>query len=142
MTFSDIVDPEPKTAFMLTNHVVARAVLESDTKVTAFYPGSPTSEILDSLMELSRSYPDLVMEVSSNEKVALETIVGASMAGARSFTSMKSVGLNVASDAFYCPAIQVDMETRQTRIQEDLCNGRGNCARLCPRSAIHTTGGD
>ncbi len=102
MTFSDIVDPEPKTAFMLTNHAVARAVLESDAKVTAFYPGSPTSEILDSLMELSRSYPDLVMEVSSNEKVALETVAGASMAGARSFTSMKSVGLNVASDAFYC----------------------------------------
>ena len=102
MTFSDIVDPEPKTAFMLTNHAVARAVLESDAKVTAFYPGSPTSEILDSLMELSRSYPDLMMEVSSNEKVALETVAGASMAGARSFTSMKSVGLNVASDAFYC----------------------------------------
>ena len=102
MTFSDIVDPTPKTAFMLTNHAVARAVLESDAKVTAFYPGSPTSEILDSLMELSRSYPDLVMEVSSNEKVALETVAGASMAGARSFTSMKSVGLNVASDAFYC----------------------------------------
>jgi indolepyruvate ferredoxin oxidoreductase alpha subunit len=41
------------------------------------------------------------MEVSVNEKVALETVAGASMAGARSFTSMKSVGLNVASDTFY-----------------------------------------
>lgn len=102
MTFNEIVDPEPKTAFLLTNYAVARAVLESDVKVSAFYPGSPTSEILDSLMELSRSYPDLIMEVSSNEKVALETIAGASMAGVRSFTSMKSVGLNVASDAFYC----------------------------------------
>jgi indolepyruvate ferredoxin oxidoreductase alpha subunit len=41
------------------------------------------------------------MEVAANEKVALETVAGASMAGVRSFTSMKSVGLNVASDAFY-----------------------------------------
>jgi indolepyruvate ferredoxin oxidoreductase alpha subunit len=101
MTFKDLADPSAKTCFMLTNEAVARAVLESDVKVTAFYPGSPTSEILDALYLLSAEYPDLKMEVSSNEKVALETVAGASMAGARSFTSMKSVGLNVASDTFY-----------------------------------------
>ncbi len=101
MTFKDLADPNAKTSFMLTNEAVARAVLESDTKVTAFYPGSPTSEILDALYLLSAEYKDLKMEVSSNEKVALETVAGASMAGVRSFTSMKSVGLNVASDTFY-----------------------------------------
>ena len=101
MTFKDLADPRPKTSFMLTNEAVARAVLESDAKVTAFYPGSPTSEILDALYLLSAEYPDLKMEVSSNEKVALETVAGVSMAGVRSFTSMKSVGLNVASDTFY-----------------------------------------
>ncbi|TRO60360.1 indolepyruvate ferredoxin oxidoreductase subunit alpha [Candidatus Bathyarchaeota archaeon] len=101
MTFKDLADPSAKTSFMLTNEAVARAVLESDAKVTAFYPGSPTSEILDALYLLSSEYPDLKMEVSSNEKVALETVAGASMAGVRSFTSMKSVGLNVASDTFY-----------------------------------------
>ncbi len=101
MTFKDLADPSPKTSFMLTNEAVARAVLESDAKVTAFYPGSPTSEILDALYLLSSEYSDLKMEVSINEKVALETVAGASMAGVRSFTSMKSVGLNVASDTFY-----------------------------------------
>jgi indolepyruvate ferredoxin oxidoreductase alpha subunit len=42
---------------------------------------------------------------------------------------------------FYCPAIQLDMDSRQANIQQDLCNGCGNCARLCPRTAIQTTGG-
>ena len=53
MTFEDLVDPSPKTAFMLTNEAIARAVLETDVKVAAFYPGSPTSEILDALYLLS-----------------------------------------------------------------------------------------
>ena len=101
MSYQDLTDPSPKRAFMLCNEAVARAVLECDAKVAAFYPGSPTSEILDTLYLLSADYPDLKMEVSANEKVALETVAGASMAGARSFTSMKSVGLNVASDTFY-----------------------------------------
>jgi len=101
MSFQELSDPKPKRTFILCNEAVARAVLESDVKVTAFYPGSPTSEILDTLYLLSANYMDLRMEVSVNEKVALETVAGASMAGARSFTSMKSVGLNVASDTFY-----------------------------------------
>jgi len=101
MTFKDISDPSAKTTFLLSNEAIARAVLESDAKVTAFYPGSPTSEILNSLYLLSQEYEDLKMEVSSNEKVALETVAGASFAGVRAFTSMKSVGLNVASDTFY-----------------------------------------
>jgi indolepyruvate ferredoxin oxidoreductase alpha subunit len=41
---------------------------------------------------------------------------------------------------FYCPAIQLDEETKQSVIQEDLCNGCMNCAKLCPISAIQTTG--
>jgi len=101
MSYQELADPKAKRAFMLCNEAVARAVLESDAKVTAFYPGSPTSEILDTLYLLSADYRDLKMEVSVNEKVALETVGGASMAGVRSFTSMKSVGLNVASDTFY-----------------------------------------
>ena len=101
MSLKNIIDPSAKTAFLLTNEAVARAALESDVKVASFYPGSPTSEILNSLYLLSGRYKDLKMEVASNEKVALETIAGASMTGVRAFTSMKSVGLNVASDAFY-----------------------------------------
>jgi len=101
LSFNDIADPGAKTSFLLTNEAVARAVLESDVKVASFYPGSPTSEILNTLYLLAGRYEDLKMEVASNEKVALETVAGASMAGVRSFTAMKSVGLNVASDAYY-----------------------------------------
>src|SRR4030042_2064773 len=70
MSYQDLTDPKPKQAVMLCNEAVARAVLESDAKVTAFYPGSPTSEILDTLYLLSADYPDLKMEISSNEAVA------------------------------------------------------------------------
>ncbi|MFP4143319.1 MAG: indolepyruvate ferredoxin oxidoreductase subunit alpha [Thermoplasmata archaeon] len=101
MALQDISDPEPKEAFMLGNEAIARAVLESDVKVTAFFPGSPTNEILDTMYQLSGKFDDLKMEVAANEKVALETAAGASMAGVRGFTAMKSVGLNVSSDAFF-----------------------------------------
>jgi len=97
----DLISAAPTTAFMLANEAIARAVVESDVKVAAFYPGSPTSEILDTVSMFSGEFKDLTMEVSANEKVAFETAVGASLAGVRSFTSMKSVGLNVASDAFF-----------------------------------------
>jgi indolepyruvate ferredoxin oxidoreductase alpha subunit len=43
---------------------------------------------------------------------------------------------------FYCPAIEIDMNTRQTKISEELCNGCGNCAKLCPQTAIHSTRGE
>ncbi|MFW6144834.1 MAG: indolepyruvate ferredoxin oxidoreductase subunit alpha, partial [Candidatus Natronoplasma sp.] len=86
---------------MLGNEAVARSVLESDVKVTAFFPGSPTNEILDTIYQLSEKFDDLKMEISANEKTALETAAGASMAGVRGFTSMKSVGLNVSSDTFF-----------------------------------------
>ncbi|MFW6305161.1 MAG: indolepyruvate ferredoxin oxidoreductase subunit alpha, partial [Candidatus Saliniplasma sp.] len=101
MTVQDIIDPDSKKAFMIGNQAIARGVLESDVKVTAFFPGSPTSEIMDTLYILSGEFEDLKMEVSANEKVALETAAGAAMAGVRGFTSMKSVGLNVASDTFF-----------------------------------------
>jgi len=101
MAVQDIIDPKSKRTFMIGNQAIARGVLESDVKVTAFFPGSPTNEILDTLYILSGEFEDLKMEVAANEKVALETAAGAAMAGMRGFTSMKSVGLNVASDTFF-----------------------------------------
>jgi indolepyruvate ferredoxin oxidoreductase alpha subunit len=90
----------PTRAFMMSNEAIVRGALEADVKVVSAYPGSPTSEILDTFSEIS-SKLDLRMEIAANEKVALETCAGASMAGLRSITSMKSVGLNVASDSFF-----------------------------------------
>ncbi|NWF94628.1 MAG: 4Fe-4S binding protein [Candidatus Thorarchaeota archaeon] len=101
MTVEDIIRTDGGPALVLSNEAVVRGALESDVKVVAFYPGSPTSEILDSFGELLEHFGDYKMHISANEKVALETIAGASMAGVRSFTSMKSVGMNVASDSMF-----------------------------------------
>ncbi|MEM2839200.1 MAG: indolepyruvate ferredoxin oxidoreductase subunit alpha [Thermoplasmata archaeon] len=85
---------------MLCNEAIVRGALEADVKLYAGYPGSPTTEILDAFYEIG-SKVGVVVNISANEKVALETAAGAAMAGLRSLTSMKSVGLNVASDSFF-----------------------------------------
>jgi indolepyruvate ferredoxin oxidoreductase alpha subunit len=100
LTVRDVLRSSSARAFMLCNEAIVRGALEADVKVVSAYPGSPTSEILDTFSEVA-SKLDLRMEIASNEKVALETCAGASMAGLRSITSMKSVGLNVASDSFF-----------------------------------------
>lgn len=78
------------------NDAIARGVWEAGCKVAAAYPGTPSTEILESLS----LYPDLYSEWSVNEKVSMEVAIGASMSGARAFCAMKHVGMNVASDAF------------------------------------------
>lgn len=89
---------------MLANEAIVRAALESDIKVYATYPGSPTVELLTAFDKASRVFDDIKCEISVNEKVALEVGAGAAMVGQRSFVSMKSVGTNVASDALYVMA--------------------------------------
>jgi len=97
---ADVAKEGPGKAFMLCNEAIVRGALEADVKVVSAYPGSPTTEILDTFSEISPKF-DYKMEISSNEKVALETCAGAAMAGLRSISSMKSVGMNVASDSFF-----------------------------------------
>lgn len=97
---ADVISNDKKKAFLFCNEAIVRAALESDVKVVAFYPGSPVSEILDTFFQISNEF-NIKMEIATNEKVALEIVAGASMAGQRSLTAMKSVGLNVASDTFF-----------------------------------------
>ncbi len=78
------------------NEAVAQGAWEAGVKVAAAYPGTPATEILESLAR----YPDVYSEWSVNEKVATEVAIGASLAGARALCAMKHVGMNVASDAF------------------------------------------
>src|SRR5512137_2742103 len=85
---------------MLCNEAIVRGALEADVKVVSAYPGSPTTEILDTFSDVSPKF-DYRMEISANEKVALETCAGAAMVGLRSMSSMKSVGMNVASDSMF-----------------------------------------
>ena len=80
------------------NEAIARGAWEAGVRVAAAYPGTPSTEILESLAK----YPaaDLHAQWSTNEKVALDVAIGASFAGSRALASMKHVGLNVAADAF------------------------------------------
>lgn len=82
---------------MLGNAAIARGAYEAGCKVSAAYPGTPSTEISENLV----NYPEIYCEWSPNEKVACEVAIGASMSGVRSMCSMKHVGLNVASDPLY-----------------------------------------
>jgi len=82
---------------LLGNEAIARGALEAGVHVVAVYPGTPASEIGDTIAQIADD-TGIYMEYSTNEKVALEVAAGASLAGARALTAMKMVGLNVASD--------------------------------------------
>lgn len=84
--------------YMLGNVAIARGLLEGGVQVIAGYPGTPSSEIIDTLA--SREDRDYHIEWSVNEKVAMEVAVGAAWTGVRSVVTMKHVGLNVAADPF------------------------------------------
>ncbi len=86
-------------ALLLGNEAIARGALEAGVDYVAVYPGTPSTEIGDTLYSLAEA-AGLTFEYAINEKVALETAGAAAMSGLRSLTSMKHVGLNVAADAF------------------------------------------
>ena len=96
---SKIAAAKPNSFFLLNgDEAVARGALEAGVRVAASYPGTPATEILETLAEASKDF-GVYVEWSINEIVAMEVASGASMAGVRSVVSMKHVGLNVAADA-------------------------------------------
>lgn len=100
MNLNDIIAGKPgEKLFMLGNEAAVRAVIESGISVAATYPGTPSSEIGDILSKVAKD-TGIYFEFSVNEKVAMEVAAAASLSGVRSFTFMKHVGLNVASDSF------------------------------------------
>ena len=78
------------------NEAVALGALRAGVAAAFGYPGTPSTEVLETLAKIGGD--SLCCEWSPNEKVALEAAAGASMAGARTLTTMKLVGLNVAAD--------------------------------------------
>jgi indolepyruvate ferredoxin oxidoreductase alpha subunit len=100
MVLNDVLASEKKSVFMLGNEAIVRGALEADVKVVAFYPGAPVSEVLDTFSRMLGNF-DYQMQITTNEKVALEMCAGAAFAGIRSLTAMKSVGMNVASDTLF-----------------------------------------
>lgn len=85
---------------MLGNDAFARGLYEAGCRVVSSYPGTPSTEITEAVAK----YDEVYAEWAPNEKVAMETAIGASIAGARAFCGMKHVGLNVAADPLYTAA--------------------------------------
>lgn len=86
-----------EVTIMLGNEAIARGAYEAGVKVSAAYPGTPSTEISENMIQ----YPEIYAEWSPNEKVAMEVAIGASISGVRAMASMKHVGVNVASDPLY-----------------------------------------
>lgn len=79
------------------NEAIARGAYEGGVRVAAAYPGTPSTEILETLAQ----HDEVYAEWAPNEKVAMDVTIGAAYAGSRAMAVMKHVGLNVAADAFF-----------------------------------------
>ena len=84
---------------LMGNEAIARGAIEAGVELVAAYPGTPSSEIVDTLAKIADKF-NYHIEWSVNEKVAFEVASGASLIGARSLVAMKNAGLNVAMDTF------------------------------------------
>lgn len=82
---------------LLGNAAVARGAYEAGVTVVASYPGTPSTEITENIVQ----YPEIYAEWAPNEKVAAEVAIGASIAGARAMSCMKHVGMNVMADPMF-----------------------------------------
>ena len=82
---------------LIGNAAVARGAYEAGVSVVSSYPGTPSTEITESMVQ----YSEVQVEWAPNEKVAAEVSIGASMAGARAMSCMKHVGMNVCADPLF-----------------------------------------
>lgn len=102
LNLTELFENSPgKRVLMSGNEAFARGIFESGVKFAANYPGTPMSEVGDYLNFLSGISEDFIFDYSINEKVALESCVGASWAGVRSVAMFKHMGLNVAADPLH-----------------------------------------
>ncbi len=82
---------------MTGDEAVARGAWEAGVRFASAYPGTPSTEILENLV----TYDGIQAEWAPNEKVAMESAIGAAIAGVRSMVSMKHVGMNVCADPMF-----------------------------------------
>src|SRR5919197_6734163 len=80
------------------NEAIARGAYEAGVRVASAYPGTPSTEILETI---APPYRDIDASWAPNEKVALEEAIGASFGGGRAIACMKHVGVNVAADPLF-----------------------------------------
>jgi indolepyruvate ferredoxin oxidoreductase alpha subunit len=88
-------DASSRRRLLSGNEAIALGAWEAGVRYAAAYPGTPSTEILPALAE----YAGVRAEWASNEKVALDSVIGASFAGGRAMAAMKHVGVNVAADS-------------------------------------------
>jgi indolepyruvate ferredoxin oxidoreductase alpha subunit len=91
------VDQPGKSVLMMGNEAIARGAIEAGVNFCAAYPGTPSTEIAESLARVAEHF-GLYAEWSTNEMVALEAAAAASLAGLRAIVAMKQNGVNVSSD--------------------------------------------
>ncbi len=103
MGFKDTLHLFKGRTILLGNEAIARGALEAGVGVATAYPGTPSSEIVESLMQAKEHY-NIYVEWSINEKVAFEVAYGAAISGVKALVAMKHVGLNVAADPFMSSA--------------------------------------
>ncbi len=85
--------------FLMGNEAIALGALAAGVQVVAGYPGTPSTEVLETVAKRrGESAGEVYVEWSINEKAAMEVAAGAAYAGARVMVTCKQVGLNVASD--------------------------------------------
>ncbi|MCR4429223.1 MAG: thiamine pyrophosphate-dependent enzyme [Caldiserica bacterium] len=90
---------EGKRVLLMGNEAIARGALEGNVRFATAYPGTPSSEILETLLKAKLEIP-IYAEWSINEKVAFEVAFGASLVGVRSLVAMKNAGFNWVMDPF------------------------------------------
>jgi indolepyruvate ferredoxin oxidoreductase, alpha subunit len=99
MNIKDVLTTDKnEQLFLLGNEATVRGTIEAGVGLATTYPGTPSSEIGDVFSKVAED-AGIYFEFSTNEKVALEVAAAAAASGVRSFTFMKHVGVNVASDS-------------------------------------------
>src|SRR4030042_3326230 len=87
-----------KKVILLGNEAIVRGALEAGVQFVSTYPGTPASEIGNTFFKIAPK-TGVYFEFSTNEKVAMEAVIGASFSGLKSLMAMKNFGTNVALDA-------------------------------------------
>lgn len=104
MPHKEVLAGPGKKVVMLGNVALARGALEYGISYASAYPGTPSTEITEALSYAMKKLGGPHVEWSANEKVALESALGAALAGVPALASMKHVGVNVAADPLFSSA--------------------------------------
>ncbi|HQP90537.1 MAG TPA: thiamine pyrophosphate-dependent enzyme [Bacteroidales bacterium] len=96
----------PNKLLLLGDEAIAQAAIDAGVSGAYAYPGTPSSEILEYLIDSKEAkQKGIVAQWTANEKTAVEAAIGTSYVGKRTIVAMKHVGLNVAADAFINSAL-------------------------------------